>query len=52
MDDYSSVTIGTLAELACHLWQILAGDYDGPHNCSLVDKRWRNFIHWMRAASV
>ena len=52
MDDYSSVTTNTSAELICYSAHILVGVKLLESYCSLVDKRCRDFIHWMRAASA
>jgi hypothetical protein len=34
------------------LFAHLGRGHDSHLYCSLVDKRWRDFIHWMRAASA
>jgi hypothetical protein len=45
MDDYSSVTTSTSAELICYSAHILVEVTTVTHDCSLVDNRCRDFIH-------
>jgi hypothetical protein len=52
MDDYSTVEQIDLAVPRAFLATSFARNRQAPDYCSLVDRRWRDFIHCMMAASV
>jgi hypothetical protein len=52
MDHYSGPKAVTSAKLLLVCQHTFPSAYASRDYCSLVDRRWRDFIHWIRAVSA
>jgi hypothetical protein len=52
MDHYSGPTAVTSAKLLLVCQHTFPSAYASRDYCSLVDRRWRDFVHWINAVSA
>ena len=52
MDRYYGIDVMISAKLLLWCQHIFHWAYAGRDYCSLVDRRWRDLIHWIRAVSA